>query len=332
MTTLPTNDSQCFDNTRISGYKFCPRSYFLRHVLHWSKEGIAMPLVFGLSWHEGMDVIWKNFKGFDRPTLIEGAMLAFYNKWEEEGLEIEPDLDTMNRWAPRTPMVAHEMFWNYVESRESILSRATLLAAEQPFAVPMPGVENTWYIGRLDKTIEDGNQTLVLEHKTTTAYATIGNFRTDYVDSWFSSPQVKGYEFGGGLFYPSLDGVWVDAALVHKKVHDAFKFIPVSHKFNLLEEWVADTAQWITRIQVELQAYKEAGELRPGMFPKNEDNCYGKYGTCPFLDICRAMPDPTKLGGPPPGYVEKHWEPFSVLKMDKLLEQHRQEEKADGQA
>lgn len=317
---LPTSDEQCFDNTRISDYKFCPRKFFLRHVKHWNSEGTALPLVFGLGWHEGMDTIWRNFKGFDRDTLVAGAMAAFYNKWEEEGLPTEPDLTTMERWAPRTPGVAHEMFWNYTSERENVLARSELLAVEQPFAVPMPGLDNTLYIGRLDKVINYGGSKIILEHKSTTAYATIGNFRSDYVDSWYSAPQIKGYEFGGELYYPGLDAVWVDAALVHKKVHNAFKFIPVAHKFNLLEEWLADTAQWITRIQVEIKTFHEVGTLRPGMFPKNEDNCFGKYGTCPFLDICRSISDPTSLDGPPAGYQEKKWEPFHVLGLDKLVE------------
>lgn len=316
-----TPTSTCFDNTRVSDYKFCPRKFFIRHELHWTPEGIALALTFGLSWHEGMDVVWTHFKSFDKQKLVAGAMMAFYNKWEEQGLDPEPDLNTMERWAPRTPGVASEMYWNYIEARGKMLSQATLLAAEQPFAVPMPGLPDVWYVGRMDKVVEYGPQKLVLEHKTTTAYATDGMFRADYVDSWFSSPQVKGYEFGGGMYYPGLDGVWVDAALVHKKIHDAFKFIPIAHKFNLLEEWVGDTKGWILRILAEKEEFACTGELVPGLFPKNEDNCYGKYGTCPYLDICRTTTDPSKLDEPPPGYKQEKWEPFSVLGLDKLIKE-----------
>ena len=316
----PTPKSDCFDNTRISSYKECPRSFFIRHILHWRGEGTANALVFGLSWHDGMDAVWINAKKLQREDLVQLALLKFLETWEAWGLDPQPNLMTMERMAPRTPGVAGDMFHNYVDKRWNMLQESTLLAAEQPFAVPMPGMENVWYIGRLDKSIEYGPSRLILEHKTTTAYATVGNFRSEYVDSWYSSSQVKGYQFGGNLYYSGVDAVWVDAALVHKKVHDAFKFIPISHKYNLLEEWLGDTKGWISRIIADRDAYNSAGYLQQGVFPKNEDSCYGKYGSCPFLDICRTTADPSKLDSVPPGYVKEVWEPFSVLGLDKLLE------------
>ena len=321
---LPAPTSQCFDNTRISAYKECPRKYFLRHVMHWNSEGTANALVFGLSWHDGMDIVWTHAHKHKIDDLAQMAQLSFLKTWEAWGLDPNPDLATMDRMAPRNPSVAHEMYYNYIDQRWNMLQRSELLSAEQPFAVPMPGLTDVWYIGRLDKAIQYEHQKLILEHKTTTAYATVGNFRSDYVDSWYSSSQVKGYQFGGGLYYPGLDAVWVDAALVHKKIHDAFKFIPVSHKFNLLEEWIGDTKGWIYRIITDTDAYNAAGELRGGVFPKNEDSCYGKYGTCPFLNICRAVADPTKLDNVPAGYVKEVWEPFSVLGLDKIVQQTKE--------
>jgi hypothetical protein len=172
----------------------------------------------------------------------------------------------------------------------------------------------------LDKAVGWNGQNLILEHKTTTAYATIGNFRTDYLDSWFMSSQIKGYQFGGSLYYESIDGVWVDAALVHKKIHDAFKFIPISHNFTLLEEWLSGTRAWVQQISDEEERYAAEGKLLPGMFKKNEESCFGKYGPCPFIDICRTQADPSRLEAPPPGFVYDKWEPFSVLGLDKLVE------------
>ncbi len=130
---------------------------------------------------------------------------------------------------------------------------------------------------------------------------------------------MKGYEFGASLYFPGLDGVWVDGALVHKKVHDKFKLIPVKHSIPLLVEWLDDTKNWINRIKVDTEQYLAAGKLTAGCFPKNEDNCFGKYGTCPYLDICRHCTDPTQLDGPPAGFKEEKWEPFSVLGLDKLV-------------
>jgi len=320
-TLLPTPDqkSKCYDNTRISAYKTCARSYFLRHQMHWRPEGTGLALIFGLSWHDGQDIVWGHAKKFNQYDLADLASMAFSKTWEENGLDPEPGLDQANYWAPRTPQIAREMYHAYTEKHWKMLQGCEVFAIEQPFAVPIPGMPGHWYIGRLDKGVKWSGQRLILEHKSTTAYATIGNFRADYVDSWFMSSQVKGYQFGGSLFYGNIDGVWVDAALVHKKVHDAFKFIPVSHNFTLLQEWIEGTKAWVQQISEEEDRFKAEGKLLPGMFKKNEESCYGKYGACPFIDICRTQADPSQLEEVPVGFVKEVWEPFSVLGLDKLV-------------
>ncbi len=267
-------------------------------------------MVFGLSWHSGQDVIWKNArKASGEDHLAQLATAAFLETWEGEGLPVDLDIEQIERYSPRTPSVAHEMYSNYIRTRWQMLMEAQVLAIEQPFAVPIPNAENIWYIGRLDKVVQYNNQKLVIEHKTTTEYKKDGGFRATYVTSWDSDSQVKGYEYGGGLYF-GTEQVWVDAALVHKQVHNAFRFIPVSHQMPLLQEWVGDTKLWIERIEA---------DTKKGYFPKNESSCVGKYGPCTFLDICRTTHDPDKLQEPPPGYIVEKWEPFETLNIAELI-------------
>lgn len=114
--------------------------------------------------------------------------------------------------------------------------------------------------------------------------------------------------------------MWVDAALVHKKIHDTFKFIPVAHNLELLSEWLNNTKTWVSRVS-ESKRQQKAGIPVHLCFPKNEDSCFGKFGQCEYLDICRTCPDPTKLDGPPQGYHVEVWEPFDLLKLDKLVKE-----------
>lgn len=320
MTQLSASD-KFYDNTMLSGYKKCPRMYFLRHVLDWRSEGVATPLVFGLSWHSAMDVVWQHYKQVPNVNeLVQLAMAKFLETWEGEGLPVEMDIETMEKYSPRLPTIAAEMLHQYITKRSALLGSCELVAVEQPFAVPLPGTEHTWYIGRLDKVIKT-DQMLAIEHKTTTEYKKDGGFKTHYVEGWYSDSQVKGYQFGGGLFYPGLTQVWVDSALVHKQVHDAFRFIPVAHQFPLLEEWITDTKEWVRRVETDTQAYKDAGgRLAPGVFPKNEEQCMGKFGPCSFLSICRTTARPELLDGPPQGYMEEKWQPFETLGLSKLIE------------
>ena len=312
-------DIKYFDNTRVSAYKTCPRSYFLRHVLHWTLEGENRhALIFGSSWHNGQDVIWEYGSKLSLDLLPELAYKAFVKTWTEAGLPESIPLEQQAKFGPRTPGIAYEMFFEYVQARRKMIQGSEILGIERPFAVPIPGLDNVFYIGKLDKAIVYNGRKIILEHKTTTAYAVDGNFRDDYVQSWYSSSQVKGYEFGGHLTFDGVDEVWVDAALVHKKIHNAFKFIPVSHGKLMIKEWVETTRQWIYEIINEEFSYEENG-LLPSIFKKNEESCFGKYGTCPFLEICKNHPDPTQIPVPPGFKVEK-WEPFETLGLSKVLE------------
>jgi len=315
------NPQQCYDNTQVSAYKSCPRSYFIRHVMEWRGTGTAIPLVFGLSWHEAMDAVYTH-KDEQHRDVVELGYTAFLGEWEKNGMNPVPSLSQNAEYLPRTPTVAKEMLDNYIRARGRLLNECDLISCEQPVAVPMPTLQDTWYIGRLDKTVHYQGNTIILEHKTTTAYATIGNFRNDYVDSWYSSSQVKGYQFAGSLYYPDKTApqVWVDASLVHKKIHDAFKLIPINHSSVLLQEWLIDTTRWIQDIKKDKEEFVKSGELTGGIFKRNEDSCYGKFGSCPFLDICRTCADPSKLTEPPPGFIKEAWEPFSILGLNKLLE------------
>ena len=312
---------QFYDNTMLSSYKDCPRKYFLRHVLDWRREGTAPPLVFGLSWHSGMDAVWQHFGKVPEDNLVDLAMAMFLETWEAEGFDPNPVGEIAEKLNPRLPQVAREMYENYIRDRANTIRNSELVAVEQPFAVPIPDLEAVWYVGRLDKVARIQGQLTVVEHKTTTAYKLDGGFQTSYIEGWYSDSQVKGYQFGGSLFYPGLTQVWVDAALVHKKVHDKFRFVPVAHNTEILKEWVGDTREWVLRLQEDRHKFDAAGgALVPGCFPKNENTCMGKFGACGFLDICRTTANPDQLGEPPAGYVVEPWSPFDTLNIEKLLE------------
>lgn len=325
-----TRKSTYYDNTKISTYKECPRKYLLRHVLDWTvstgyslEEGVVLKapaLVFGGAWHAGMDAIWPA-QGLSPKDKTDLGIRAFLDHWTSEGYPASLTMEQQEDLKARTPGVAHEMYYNYTLQREKMLEECEVLAIEQPVAMPFPNLDDTWYIGKLDKVFR-WNGVHVGEHKTTSMYAIKGNFQPAWTDSWGSSSQVKGYQMVGSMYHEELQDVWVDGALVHKKVHDAFKFVPVSHSTPLLEEWIVDTGRWITEIQRELTELAEVGSLEKGTFRRNEDSCFGKYGPCPFLNICATTRDPTKLSGPPSGYVKEKWEPFDELGIDRLVKEN----------
>ncbi len=115
--------------------------------------------------------------------------------------------------------------------------------------------------------------------------------------------------------------VWVDGALVHKTVHDAFKFIPVERRLSALDAWLFDTLEWIEQIEhwklilTDIQTKPLEPVLRA--FPKNTEGCYKYNKLCPYFDVCRFTDNPEKIPTPP-GFEVKKWEPFDILGIEKL--------------
>jgi len=310
------------DNSMLSDYRKCHRYYYLRHVRDWTSSEERKPLIFGAAWHAAMAIVWQGFNKLSEEKLLRLAFDAFQTKWVEEGGPENMDLPTIERWEPRTPMVAAEMLANYVRDRGPMLSRMKVLSIEQPFAVPLfADRDDIFLIGRKDARVIINERTLI-EHKTTTAYKKDGGFKSDFLDSFSPNSQLEGYLFSEltGEKQPCKT-IWVDAALVHKQVHDKFKFIPISYATEAMDAWLWETRDWVTRVLSEYERMDEAPAEATHMtsFPRNDWSCQGKYGACQFLNICRSIPNPSKLKAPPEGYVEDHWEPFDVLHLDKIM-------------
>lgn len=314
---------QFYDNTMLSDYKKCPRFFYLRHERGWRPKGTATALIFGLSWHAAMDILWRGAGKFPKEVLIDTAMAAWEEQWVAEGMKPIADLDLQDieMLGARTPHTAREMLINYYEQREHFMTSCTLLSAEKPFAVPIyQDRDDVWYIGRRDKDIRMNGDNVVIEHKTTTEYKIDGGFKSQYLESWDPNSQCQGYLYAAKIELGECRYVFVDAALVHKKVHDKFRFIPISATFSNLDNWLWECRDWINRVQSERE--RLAGQPRDrvimGAFPKNTESCVGKYGPCSFLSICRGFHNPELLEDAPEGFVRDPWHPFEVLKISEL--------------
>jgi len=319
------------DNTMISTYRRCPREFYLRHVKHWRPEGTALPLVFGLAWHDALDIVWGlASSGLSDIELREAAWERFCETWEAEGLPPSDQLtmEQQELLSPRTPGNAREMLAAYIEERRNQLRRFRILDIEKPFAVPIFNTEgpgSVLYVGRRDKLFSPpSGGVYVGEHKTTTMYSKRGGFRQSYLDSFSPNSQVDGYLFATNMELAAegkrVSGVWVDVALVHKSER-VFKWLPIDRSLAMLDSWLVETRIWVERILVEIASNKVNGDAVPLTgFPKNTDSCFRYNKECPYKDLCRMRPDVNKLDEPPPGFVYDPWSPFDVLELEKLEE------------
>jgi hypothetical protein len=313
------------DNTRISDFRTCPRYYWIRHVKHWVPQYASLALINGSCWHEAMNAIWAHAKDTNVPdmALLRMGYQAYCDYWIKSGLK-DPDkmsVDEIEAIAPRGPQVAKEVMWNYILQRRKFIAEGEVIDIERPFAIPLiyddDGRVTVYYVGRLDKVFKHPQHGLILpEHKTTSWYAIKGFFRQEWIDSFSPNSQVDGYLFAGQVLYGKVNGVWIDGALFHKKVFNGIKWLPIDRMFSMIDQWLIETYYWIGRIKDDTEKFEETGTLA-GTFPKNTGSC-GNYGGCTYRDVCRFVVDPSRLAEPPAGFKIEAWNPFDVLKLEKL--------------
>lgn len=311
-----------YDNTRISDYKSCPRKYLLRHEYDLVRDGTALALVFGLCWHDAMDVVWTlcNDGSHSDEKVLDAAMARWKDTWVENEQPFPLSLDQQERFAPRTPMIAAEMLVQYISKRRKFIEECELVAVEQPFAVKLYSDDtDIRYIGRFDKVVyHPDHGRLLIEHKTSSLYSKASGLRPDYVKSWSPNSQIDGYLHAANMIYENIRGIWIDAALVHKTVHNVFKFIPIDRQFAQLDQWLHETRDWIQRIEDEKHRSENAVESDTyAGFPKNTGSC-NMYAGCSYRDLCKFNAQPNDILSNHDGFVVKHWEPFDILKIEQL--------------
>ena len=320
-----TDPLRLYDNTRVSDFKRCPRYFMFRHEFHWQPTGKRVPLIFGSGWHAAMETIWGNYGKVPKHVLAERALGAFLQVWCGEGMPApaEIDFEMEKELSPRTPGRAFEMIVSYIDARASRMADLEVLAIERPFAVPLdPNDDTLFYVGKIDKVVRDRSKIIGIEHKTTTAYKKNGPFRAGFTDSFSPNSQVDGYLYALHLMFPNQAGsIWVDAALVHKQ-EEGFIFIPIERQLRHLDSWLWEVQEWIKLIEhnkYELGIW-DADEPYLRAFPKNTNSCWDFAAACPYMDLCKAWPNP-KGYDVPAGYEVSRWDPLEHVKgLDKVIE------------
>jgi hypothetical protein len=281
-------------------------------------EGTPLALVFGLGWHDAMDVVWVmiNAGETDEDKILQAAMARWKENWQDRGLPFPLTLEKQEKFAPRTPMIAAEMIVNYIRARGDFIRDVELISVEQPFAVKLYADDTpVRYIGRFDKIVRHPQHgILIIEHKTTSMYSKASGFRSDYITSWSPNSQIDGYLHAAHMLYgKDVRGIWIDAALVHKTVHNKFRFIPIDRQFEQLDQFLHETRDWITRIE------NDTNNPPVGYdgFPKNTGSC-SMWAGCTYRDLCKFNPKPHDILSNHPGFKVEHWEPFDILNIADL--------------
>lgn len=321
-----------YDNSRLSDHRRCNRYFYWRHRRHLARDKPNIPANFGSCWSKAMDIVWPAIqKGLTDSQVVELGFDAFVKEWT--GTYEYPLLDQMSDDQLRDFRFRHEqtaagMLPNYVERRRNFIEKVELLSIERPFAVPLQANDpNLFYVGKIDKAIRWEGRVWGLDHKTTSWYRKAGGFAPEWLDSWNPRAQLDGYLHSLKMEYgKDAKGILVDGALVHQNVHDAFVLIPIEKITSNLEEWHWGVMHEVMIIEANdrnLEAHRQMLEQGQGIdfmaaFSKNDNSCIHFMRPCPYLDLCKSVPDPEQMQEIPAGFVEHKWEPFDELQLQKV--------------
>ena len=298
-----------FDNSTLDSMRVCPRRFYYSKIRKWKQDRDSIALLFGSAWHACMDFVWAH-----PSASIEKSFEPFQKMWDSSEFAMTESFDTY----PRTPQRALEMLIKYKERYQTWLSNnISVEAIEASFIVPLSETQqNLFYIGKWDKVYKEGAFYHIVDHKTTSS------FSTSWLNSWSPNGQVDGYLFAGHMTYGDLfKSVMIDGALVQKTSID-FKRIPVERQTDMLDQWkweVLDLIEQIIYYEDRLKEIRQSSEKDTFLrtFPKCTTSCTSYYGSCPYLDLCKYVPNPEVYDHKdeqdiPNGYTKDTWQAFAI--------------------
>lgn len=291
-----------YDNSTLETARVCMRRYYYKHVRHWDTDNIKSALIFGTCWHAAMDYIWSN-PGCTSPQAFE----AFMSEWNKSDLADAESFDLF----PRTPGRAAEMITLYLERYRHWLNEIELIAVEKAFIVPLSTEQqNLFYIGKWDKLFKERSRYTICDHKTSSSFA------STWLNGWSPNGQVDGYLYAGHMEYgDDFCNVLIDGALVQKTKMDFIR-VPVERQLYMLEQWKYEVMDLMDQIfyyekqLIDLRNQKPEDFLRT--YPKCTTSCTSYYGCCPFINLCKFVPNPELIEDVPDGFVISNWKPFNI--------------------
>lgn len=317
-----------YSNSQVSTYESCNRKHLFSYILGLKGDSIAPAPTFGKAWHKAMDVVWREICHGDRndhPNLVRTAFEAWQDEWTSEGFPGLLDItdDQEEELKARTPFTALGMIEEYIPIRKDFLEDIKLISVEQPFLVPLSKDEDLWYCGVLDKVIKYRGRVYIVDHKTTSAYKIKGGFKASFTESFSPDTQIDGYAYAGRMLWgDEFKGIFVDGALVHKKVHDKYCLLPIERQTAQIDSWLWETLDKIQRIEKDkrrAQVYQPVDYLPASI--KNTLSCWSFNTPCTYTDLCKAWANPIleiREKGIPIGFKIDRSSPFDHIRLEEL--------------
>lgn len=277
-----------WDSVSMGLLKTCPRKYFLTIVLNWQPKRRSHHLDFGIYFHSAIEFYEKFMvAGIDPATgevlnkfdLHELAVREAIRKALIDSFGYQPPegKNDKTRYNLIRALVWYFEHYGLNDTCRTVILPSGKAAIELSFRFEIG--QDQMLAGHLDRIVNFGDQTFVLDHKTAGTTITGASGR-NYFKKFNPDNQMTLYSLGAAIaFETPVRGVLIDAVQIAVGF-SAFARDITHRSTPQLEEFLEG-----------VYAYRKLAEsfTLSGFWPMNETAC-GNFGGCAFRDVCSKSP------------------------------------------
>ena len=293
------------DSSKMDTFMACPRRYFYRYILGWTADYNNIHLGFGTAWHLAVEhLAQQHHLGLTRQHTDE-ANDIFLESFREQ---FPPEWDEDH--APKNPAFAFQGLIAVANklSKQNI----NVLFTEVPGTISIDTDDVVHF--KIDMVAEGlsghefNGQKFIVDWKTTKTMS------QGWRDQWEMAIQPKTYLHAINFLYgaDNVAGVIMSGTVFRKTKPVEFMDHHVGATTTGMMTWLWTMRHYFRFLRWNHEALTHCNDNDDVMeaFPHNPHSCTAKYGTCPFLAICSANPNPLQMCGEPPVNMRvEHWDP-----------------------
>lgn len=309
------------DSSKLSTFDECPRKFFYKYRLGWSKLYPQVDLIHGSAMHCGMEELYKaKEETGSYENGLEQAFAAYVTCYTQDFYDVE-DWEVNSPKNPTGAMKAFQAFCAAFDEDDHKLIGVELLGS-------MPIGLGRSIVGKLDIMVETSEGFLIKDHKTSKYSLTDIYIDEANMNNQFNTYNLLGLSHAMALGYHQEDfkGILINHfAFKENKARGLFvevdRFI-VRKSIPQLELFVDELNLKLDLIDWNDEILENDSIDREIMlaYPRQFGNCTKWFRRCEFYDMCRFHQNPLRLAkNVQPGFRIDFWDPTASNGQQKEL-------------
>jgi hypothetical protein len=308
------------DNSTLEYFQSCARAAEF-YCVQRRQAVPSAALTFGGAIHLGLEVFYREgFSALDKAIdvtvkYLEALTFRDPEEWRTPAIAEDTIRKYHAKYASYDPIEPIRVDGvPFIEKPFSLTLGEILVDAEIPYdpdlltdSVSGPDalyIHNLtiFWSGRIDIAAHYGDQHVyVVDHKT----SSIGG--PQFFADFMLSQQMVGYNWALRQLLPShhIVGTVVNA-IIQRKPTRTGRALDFERQTYFHTDW--HVAEWRTDVIHHVENFLHS--LLSGYFPKCTKWCFGKYGKCPYHDVCTLPPEQRAIMLATPSYTNVTWSPL----------------------